>query len=528
MAIEVRLPQLGQTMEEGTIVNALVSEGDKVSKGDCLFEIETDKATLEMESPAEGFVKKILVEIGATVPVNTAILLLGDKDEDVEGDVVSSAPSESSAASAPESAAATAPQPEAQATAAESSTSAKVVRLPQLGQTMEEGTIVNVLVAEGDKVAKGDCLFEIETDKATLEMESPAEGYVKKVLVEVGATVPVNAAILVLGDEDEEVDQGFIDSLAGGGAIAAGPEQIAAGAAVGASETSGPKSGSAAGEGERIFASPRARMLAVELGVDLAAVAAAGDRIVAADVLKAAEAGGVETGSGIEDQKYRLGQKVSVSRLQKIVGERMVQSKREIPCFYLTVRADVTKLVELRTKMNKAGGEKVSFNDFIIRAVALGLERYPVMTGQLVGDHIQLAAGIDIGLAISVDDGLVAPLVKDAHKKSLAEIAAYGKGLVTRARNNKLSLDDLEGGCTTISNLGGFGIDSFIPIVVPGQASIIGVGRINDTCVPVGGNIMVHKIMNITLSVDHKVVNGAEAAQFLDAVKKMLEHPDTL
>ncbi|MCK4959209.1 MAG: 2-oxo acid dehydrogenase subunit E2, partial [Planctomycetes bacterium] len=443
MAIEVRLPQLGQTMEEGTIVNALVSEGDKVSKGDCLFEIETDKATLEMESPAEGFVKKILIEVGATVPVNTAILLLGDEDEEVEGDVVSSATSESAAPSEPSvsSAPESTDTPAAQSTvAAQSSASAKVVRLPQLGQTMEEGTIVNALVAEGDKVNKGDCLFEIETDKATLEMESPAEGYVKKVLVEVGATVPVNAAILVLGDEDEDVDQGFIDSLAGAGA--AQPEQIAAGGA-GASDKAGaaaPKSATAAGEGERVFASPRARMLAGELGVDLAAVAAAGDSIVAADVLKAASAGGVETGSGIEDQKYRLGQKVSVSRLQKIVGERMVQSKREIPCFYLTVRADVTKLVELRTKMNKAGGEKVSFNDFIIRAVALGLERYPVMTGQLVGDHIQLAAGIDIGLAISVDDGLVAPLVKDAHKKSLAEIAAYGKGLVERARNNKLSL----------------------------------------------------------------------------------------
>jgi len=202
----------------------------------------------------------------------------------------------------------------------------------------------------------------------------------------------------------------------------------------------------------------------------------------------------------------------------------MLKSKREIPCFYLTVRADVTKLVELRTKMNQDGGIKTSYNDFIIKAVAMGLENYPIMTGQLEGENIKLAEAINIGLAISVPDGLVAPILKDVNKKDIKQIAGDSQALIEKARNNKLAPTDLEGGCITVSNLGAFGIDNFIPIVVPGQCSILGIGRITDTCVPDNGNILIRKLMNMTLSVDHKVANGAYAARFLDFVRKQLEN----
>jgi pyruvate dehydrogenase E2 component (dihydrolipoamide acetyltransferase) len=175
--------------------------------------------------------------------------------------------------------------------------------------------------------------------------------------------------------------------------------------------------------------------------------------------------------------------------------------------------------------MNEAGSVKVAFNDFIMKAVATGLEKFPMMTGQLAGDAIKLADAIHVGLAISVPDGLVAPLVKDVNKKDVRQIARDSQALIERTRNDKLDLSDLEGGCITVSNLGAFGIESFIPIVVPGQCSILGVGRITDTCVPDNGNILVRKLMNMTLSVDHKVTNGAYAAQFLDFVKKMLEDP---
>jgi len=201
----------------------------------------------------------------------------------------------------------------------------------------------------------------------------------------------------------------------------------------------------------------------------------------------------------------------------------MLKSKREIPCFYLTVRADVTDLVALRTRVNEAGDVKISYNDFIIKAVAAGLEKYPVMTGQLDGETIKLAPTINVGLAISVPDGLVAPILKNVEKKDIKQVARDSQALIERARSDKLVPADLEGGCITVSNLGAFGIDNFIPIVVPGQCSIVGIGRITETCVPDDGGIALRKMMNMTLSADHKVVNGAYAAQFLDYVRKLLE-----
>jgi len=395
---------------------------------------------------------------------------------------------------------------------------AKEVRLPQLGQTMEEGTVVNCLVNVGDKVNKGDVIFEIETDKATLEMESPAEGFVKYVLAKVDETLPVGAAVLVLGNEGEDVPQSFVDSLTG-----AAPAPAAEAAPAAQPAKAEPEPAKPAG---RIMASPRAKKLAADLGVDLATVTGTGHagKITEQDVQKAAAAPATPAAPAAE---AKPGQTIPVNRLQRITAEKMLKSKQEIPCFYLTVKADVTDLVELRTKLNEAGGVKLSYNDFLLKAVATGLEKYPIMTGQLAGEEIKLAESIGIGLAISVPDGLVAPIVKDVNKKDVRQIALDSQALIERARSNKLVPTDVEGGCITVSNLGAFGIDNFIPIVVPGQCSILGIGQISDTCVPDNGNILVRKLMNMTLSVDHKVANGAYAAKFLDFVKKTLEDTST-
>ena len=338
------------------------------------------------------------------------------------------------------------------------------VKLPKLGETTEEGTIVDCKVKLGDEVKKGDVIFEIEVDKATLEMESPADGFVKQILVKTGQTLPVGAPILVLGDKDEEIPQSFVNSLKAGVKKAAVAEPAAV-------------------------------------------VAAAAIPTAAAPV---------------------LGATIPLNRLQKITAQKMLKSKQEIPCFYLTVKADVTDLVEFRTRFNQTSDVKVAYNDFIVRAVAIGLEKFPIMTGQLAGDKITLADGISVGLAISVPDGLVAPIVKNVSEKDVAEIARDSEALIEKARSNKLSPADLEGGCITVSNLGAFGIDSFIPIVVPGQCSILGIGRITDTCVPENDGFAVRKLMSMTLSVDHKVTNGAYAAQFLDFVRKLLEDPSNL
>jgi len=417
---------------------------------------------------------------------------------------------------------------------------AKEVRLPQLGQTMEEGTVVDCRVKVGDEVKKGDVIFEIETDKATLEMESPADGFVKHILAEVDQTLPVGELVMVLGEKDEEVPQSFIDSLKSDTTAAPAASTTVAAETAPAAEPVKTEPEPAATPEAKVKASPRAKKLAEQLGVNIATINGTGPagRITEQDVKKAAGSAEPEPTTSPD---IKPGATIPLNRIQKITAERMLKSKLEIPCFYLTVKVDVTDLVELRAKMNETGGVKISYNDFIMKAVATGLDKYPVMTGQLAGEAIKLADAIHVGLAISVPDGLVAPIVKDVNKKDIKQIAHDSQALVERARSNKLAPDDLEGGCITVSNLGAFGIENFIPIVVPGQCSILGIGQITDTCVPApaspdasrgsgpdNGNILVRKLMNMTLSVDHKVANGAYAAQFLDFVRKLLEDPSKL
>lgn len=345
---------------------------------------------------------------------------------------------------------------------------AKEVKLPQLGQTMEEGAIVNCLVKVGQKVKKGDYLFEIETDKVALELESPAEGFVKAILAQEGQTLTVGDVLLILGEENEKIN---IEKTV-------------------------------------------SRKIATTVPTEKTPT----EKITPADTNAAAQG----------QTTYKLGQKVSLNRLGKITAEKMLQSKREKPCFYLNITVDATELVAYREKLNKSADIKISIDDFIIKAIALGLNQWPIMTGRLEGDSILLTDSIGIGLAIATKGGLIAPIVKEVNKKNLTQIAQYSAALIERARAGKLVPADIEGGCITVSNLGKLGIDSFIPIVVPGQCSILGVGKITDTCISQDGQIGIRKFMKMTLAVDHKVANGAEAAQFLSCVGKLLEEPKKL
>ena len=364
---------------------------------------------------------------------------------------------------------------------------ANEIVLPKLGKTMKEGTLVNIRFSAGDRVSPGDILFDIETDKATLEMESEADGFVKAVLVEAGQTVPVHTPLLILGDKDEQLDSAYLAQIASHVRAA-------------------------------VVVDPSAKQVSDAALESTSASFAQSLRDIEA------RARCVPT----QPAKPQLGSTVPLSRTQRIVAEKMVWSKQNIPCFYLNIRADVTKLVGVRSHMNAGSETKFSINDFVIRALTLGIKHYPIMTGQLAADHILLSDSIDIGLAISTEEGVVAPVVKDCGNKTLAQIGERVAELVERTRDGKLVLEDLSGGCMSVSNLGAFGVDSFIPIVIPGQSSILGVGTIQDVVLPVNREPAVRKIMNLTLSVDHKVINGAEAAQFLDFVKKLLEHPDEL
>jgi pyruvate dehydrogenase E2 component (dihydrolipoamide acetyltransferase) len=282
-------------------------------------------------------------------------------------------------------------------------------------------------------------------DKATVEVESPADGFVKFIRVEAGQSLAVGEIVMILAEKDEKVPQNLIDSLKAADSKPAKPKT---------------KPGRAV------------------------------------SVFK----------DGLQTSRGNI---IPLSRLQKITAKKMLQSKQEIPCFYLTVSTDVSGLVELRTKLNQTGDIKISYNDFIMRAVATGLEKFPIMAGRLEGDNIALAESINIGLAVFAAEGLIVPVIKDVQKKTVAQIANENQTLIEKARNNKLTPADL--------------VEFFIPIVVPGQCSILGVGQITDTCVPDNDNIAVRKLMSMTLSVDHRITNGAYAAEFLDFVRKTLE-----
>ena len=330
--------------------------------------------------------------------------------------------------------------------------------------------------------------------------------------------------MLILGEKDEIVSQDVIDSLISGTSVSQEVQvetQIEAEVIPVEKETEKPAG--------KIMASPRAKKLAADLGVDLSSVTGTGPagKITEQDVKNAAEKKTVSQECAPQSQVGH-GKRIPVSKLLKITGEKMLKSKQEIPCFYLTTKADVTGMVELRQEMNQDSDIKFAYNDFIIKAVAKGLEQFPIMTGQLDGAEIVLSDSINIGLAIEVGENLVAPILKNMNTKTLKEIAAESKAIIEKARNDKLELTDLECGCITVSNLGAFGIENFIPIVVPGQCSILGIGQITGTCVPNDGNILVKKLMNMTLSVDHKVANGSYAARFLDFVKYQLENPESL
>lgn len=340
---------------------------------------------------------------------------------------------------------------------------AEAIVLPQLGHKMEEATVVSFAVSEGEHVSKGEVVFEVETEKTTLEVESPADGFVKKILVAAGQTIAINTTVMVLGDKDEEVSDKVISSLR---------EGVVRGL---------PKEGGEADVEE----------------LDLAEFA------------------------------YGLGVKIAVSGEQSLAAEKALESKREIPCFYLNTSVDVGRILELCGALNKKGGAEVCIEDFIVRAAAFGVQQYPVMSGQLSDGFICVADKVNVGLIMEAGNGPAGILVEGAAENSIEE-TAFCRSKLSAESNGKGLYDNLSRACITVSSMGEGGVDLFVPVVIPGQCSILGVGRVKDLCVPVDGDFVIRKSLNLTLSVDHRIANGAEAAQFLDFVKGLLEDADNL
>jgi len=446
------------------------------------------------------------------------------------------------------------------------------VQMPKLGQTMEEGTVEAWLKKEGDKVTKGDPLFEITTDKATLEVEAFVEGTLLKIVVPEGETVPVNSVVAYIGKEGEEVPEGAPPPPK-----PAAEEKPEEPAAAKAEEKPAPRKPAPekkpaarrpapkpAVRPEEVKASPRAKRLAKAEKVPVAVLQGTGPegRIVEADVqkyvdeikglkvtptacelafqhnvdLRTVEGSGpggkilkedVEAAAAAPARPAVEAGRVELTAMRRIVADRMTLSKTTVPHFYLTIEVDMSDAIAFRKKINAENGSKVAYNDIIIKACADAYADVPRMNAAWAEDHVEVFEQVDIALAVAIDDGLMVPIVRDAASKDHLQISADTQDLIQRTRSKKLGPDDYEGGSLTISNLGMYGINSFVAIINPGQAAILGIGMIQEKAVVIDGGIHVRPMMTMTLSADHRIVNGAEAAEWLASVKQRLESVGT-
>lgn len=387
---------------------------------------------------------------------------------------------------------------------------ATTIVMPQLASTMEKGTIAKWLKQVGDEVTEGEAIIEITTDKVDIEVESPASGILLKILADVGDEVPVKEPVAILGAAGEDV--GDISEIA----VAEAPQEAQTKTEPERDEPVPPKG--------RIFASPRARRLAKESGVDLTAIAGTGPRgrIVSQDVKKYAAEGKRTVDDARPKPALTPGQVVQLSTIQKMVAERLTMSYRTAPHIDILMDVNCEKMVALRI-MLKAQGTRVSYNDIIAKFTSVVLREFPMFNATLVDDGVYLIDEINIGIAAAVGDELIVPVVKNVDKKDIKEIAAESFRIITAAREKKLSLEDVSGGTLTITNLGMYGVKSFAAIINPPQVAILAVGAIEPRAVVVPGQIIAQQMMTLSLSIDHRVVNGAQGGEFLARLRELLE-----
>jgi pyruvate dehydrogenase E2 component (dihydrolipoamide acetyltransferase) len=423
------------------------------------------------------------------------------------------------------------------------------VHMEALSPTMEEGQLVKWLKGEGDAVSSGDILAEIETDKATMELVARGDGVLRKVILAEGGTAPVGNVIAVIAGPDEDISSAVEEAGDGDGTATppapamsedasaraenAPPEAAKGTAAPSATQAAVAPAPPASADGGRVKASPLARRLADDLGVDLARVEGSGPggRIVKRDI-EAAKAAGmsapVPAGWTADESEY---EDVPVSQLRKTIAKRLVESIGPVPHFFLTVDVDMGRVVEARATLNamlEKSGEKISINDILLKAVAAALRRHPDCNAQWHGGHIRRFNAVHLGVAVAIEDGLITPVIKNAHLKGISRIAREVRELAGRAREKKLTPEEYTGSTFSLSNLGMFGIHEFTAIINPPEAGILAVGAVEDTPVVVDGEVVVRPRMRITMSCDHRVIDGAQGSRFLATLKSMLEEPTAI
>jgi len=550
MAEVILMPRLSDTMTEGVIAAWHKKIGDKVKKGDLLAEIETDKATMELESYKDGTLLYTGGDKGAKIQVDDLLAILGNPGEDVSQYIKGGKSSESkvqgpeSSKQASEQAPAQSQTSTSQASSMDLSKMEEVVLMPRLSDTMTEGVIASWHKNVGDTVKKGEVLADIETDKATMELESYKNGKLLYQGAKQGEKIAVNDLLCIIGEEGKVDVNAIVAAAKGGGEQSSKaavqsqePAQQPASTPIAqqAQSTGQASNQSTTAEG-RIKASPLAKKLAKEKGIDLSQVHGSGDngRITKNDIdnFKPTQQAAASTQPPGAAQPVVSGQEgykdIDNSQMRKVIAKRLGESKFGAPHFYLTMEINMDNAIKARAAMNEVSDVKISFNDMVVKAAAMALRKHPAVNSSWMGDFIRQYQHIHVGVAVAIEEGLIVPVIRFADQKTLSQIASETKELAGKARNKKLQPNEFSGNTFTISNLGMMDIEEFTAIINPPDSAIMAVGRIKEVVVRKAEGFGVTNVMKITLSCDHRSVDGAVGATFLQTFKKYMENPVTM
>ena len=535
MAEIITMPRLSDTMTEGVVAKWLKKVGEKVSEGDILAEIETDKATMEFESFHNGELLYIGIEEGKTAPVDSVIAIIGESGEDyrslLDGKNEEKVKKEEERAEAPVEVVV-----EEKSLQLVSPEGVEVITMPKLSDTMTEGTVAKWLKKVGDQINEGDILAEIESDKATMEFESFHQGTLLYIGIPEGGTAKVDSVLAMIGEKGTDVSS-FVAALSAKPAELKKPEakkeSPAASTQQSTSTAPAPQALPAVSHGEkggRVVASPLAKKLAQEKNINLDRVQGSGEggRIIKRDVENFVEAGPAVSNKPFVPRGQESFEEIANSQMRKVIARRLAESKFSAPHYYLNVEFDMDNAISFRNQYNSLPDTKISFNDIVIKATAMALKQHPQVNSQWFDDRMKINHHVHIGVAVAVEDGLLVPVLKFADEQSLTQIGAAVKDFAGRARNKKLAPNEMEGSTFTISNLGMFGITDFTSIINQPNSAILSVGAIVEKPVVKEGKIVVGNTMKLTLACDHRTVDGATGALFLQTLKGYIENPITM
>ncbi len=552
MATVITMPRLSDTMTEGTVATWLKKVGDKIAEGDILAEIETDKATMEFESFNSGTLLYIGIPEGETAPIDSLLAIIGKDGEDISALISGKTESLNSgktnvSSSVPET---SGEMPKTENNLKATTNLPKgviVVTMPRLSDTMTDGTVATWLKKVGDKIAEGDILAEIETDKATMEFESFNTGTLLFIGVQEGQTAPVDSILAIIGPDGTDIS-GIAENYKKIGNVATNPIPVNTNTAVEQPITQNLEPTTTSNE--RIFISPLAKKIAHDKGINLSQLKGSGEngRIIKSDVenYRSENVGQVtqnavshsvpEASGEVQQQTVKpfvpagemFSEEIKNSQMRKIIAKRLSESIFTAPHFYLTIEVAMDEAMKSRATINTIPDTKVSFNDMVIKACAIALKKHPKVNSQWTEAATIINHYVNIGVAVAVEDGLVVPVLKFADQMSLSQIGGNVKDLAGRAKSKKLNPAEMEGSTFTVSNLGMFGITEFTSIINQPNSAILSVGAIVEKPVVRDGQIVVGNTMKVTLACDHRTVDGAIGAQFLQTLKLFLENPVTM